>query len=126
MAGWVKREKEEKSEKRWKRKVGKARHDDEGRVVRTVDEEGIPLPKQFRLGLERKGVELNNFRMNRRGLIGNTAGRGEKRNWIASFTRVECLWCKTNGEGNHKGRTGNPLVMVIGDEAMPMTGGGLL
>jgi hypothetical protein len=130
MVGWVAREKEGKSEKRWKRKVGRTRHDEEGRVVRTVDEEGIPLPKQFRLGLERKGVELNhasrarnNFGMNRRGLTGNTAGRGEKRNWIASFSRVGCLGCKTNREGNHKGRTGNPLIMVIGDEAMPMTVG---
>ncbi len=33
------------------------------------------------------------------------------------------MGCKTNGEGNHKGRTGNPLVMVIGDEATPMTVG---
>jgi hypothetical protein len=130
MVGWLVREKEGKSEKRWKRKVGRTVHDEEGRVVRTEDEEGIPLPKQFRLGLERKGVELNhasrarnNFGMNRRGLTGHTAGRGEKRNWIASFTRVGCLGCKTNGEGNHKGRTGNPLIMVIGDEATPMTVG---
>ncbi len=85
MAGWVEREKEGKSEKRWKRKVGRARLDEEGRVVRTVEEEDIPLPKLYRLGLERKGVELNhssrarnNFGMNRRGLTGNTAGRGEK------------------------------------------------
>jgi hypothetical protein len=98
MAGWVEREREGKSEKRWKRKVGRASLDEEGRVVRTVEEEDIPLPKQYRLGLERKGVELNhssrarnNFGMNRRGLTGNTAGRGEKRNWIASFTRVGCL-----------------------------------
>jgi hypothetical protein len=130
MVGWLAREKDGKSEKRWKRKVGRTTHDEEGRVVRREDEEGIPLPKQFRLGLERKGVELNhasrarnNFGMNRRGLTGQTAGRGEKRNWIASFTRVGCLGCKTNGEGNHKGRTGNPLIMIIGDEATPMTVG---
>ena len=130
MVGWLVREKEGKSEKRWKRKVGRTVHDEEGRVVRREDEEGSPLPKQFRLGLERKGVELNhasrarnNFGMNRRGLTGQTAGRGEKRNWIASFTRVGCLGCKTNGEGNHKGRTGNPLIMIIGDEATPMTVG---
>jgi hypothetical protein len=43
MVGWVAREKEGKSEKRWKRKVDRTRHDEEGRVVRTVDEEGIPL-----------------------------------------------------------------------------------
>jgi hypothetical protein len=130
MTGWAVRERDGKSEKRWKRRVGKTSLDGEGRVVRTLEEEGIPLPKLYRLGLEKKGVELNhssrarnNFGLNKRGLTGPGAGRGEKRNWIASFTRVGCLRCKTNGEGNHKGRTGNPLIMVIGDEATPITVG---
>jgi hypothetical protein len=113
MVGWVAREKEGKSEKRWKRKVGRTRQDEDGRLVRSVDEEGIPLPKQFRLGLERKGVELNhasrarnNFGMNRRGLTGNTAGRGEKGTGLQASQGWVAWEAKPMGRGITRGERG--------------------
>jgi hypothetical protein len=115
MVGWLAREKEGKSEKRWKRKVGRTGHDEEGRVVRTEDEEGIPLPKQFRLGLERKGVELNhasrarnNFGMNRRGLTGNTAGRGKKGTGLRALQGWDAWDAKQMGRGTTSGGRGIP------------------
>ncbi len=47
----------------------------------------------------------------------------EKSNWISTFTRVGCLKCKERGEGTHRGRTGDPLLLVVGDEATPMSVG---
>jgi hypothetical protein len=44
----------------------------------------------------------------------------EKCNWISTFTRVGCLAYKEGGEGTHRGRTGDPMLLVVGDEATPM------
>ncbi len=131
MTGWLKRESEVRGEKRWKRTVvrGVVRENGGAELVR--NEEGLPLPKQFRLGLEKRGVELNhssrarnNFGLNRTGLTGGSgSGVREKSNWISTFTRVGCLGCKEGGEGTHRGRTGDPVLLVVGDEATPLAVG---
>jgi hypothetical protein len=46
--------------------------------------------------------------------------RGEGRNWVATFTRAGCVACKSEeGELNHKGRGGGPILMIMGDEGIP-------
>ncbi len=47
----------------------------------------------------------------------------EKANLISTCTRVGCLGYKEGGEGTHRERTGEPLIMVVWDEATPMTVG---
>jgi len=95
-------------------------------------EERIPLPESYRLGLEGKGVELNHsgkftngFGKNNRPLFPSKGkGRGvETRNWISTFKVAGCIGCKDGGESVHKGRTGQPVVLVVGDEAVPTTVG---
>ena len=50
--------------------------------------------------------------------------RGEDLNWIGTFTKAGCISCRTDdGVMNHKGRKGEPLVLIIGDEATPMNVG---
>jgi hypothetical protein len=82
MSGWLKRESEVRGEKRWKRSVvrGVVRGNGGAELVR--DEEGLPLPKHFRLGLEKRRVELNyasrarnNFGTNKGGLTGGVGGK---------------------------------------------------
>ena len=107
--GWEERERDGKSEKRWRRDVVEVVCGKEGRGRKVVTEEGLPLPDEFRLGLERKGMELNhsgrarnNFGTNKRALTpGPLGGNRESRNWIATFTRAGRLGCKENGVGNH-------------------------
>ncbi len=77
MSGWLVRKIEGKGDKRWKRVVVRAVPQGEGGVELDRDGEGMPLPKQYRLGLEKKGEEWNhasrarnNFGMNMRGLSG--------------------------------------------------------
>jgi hypothetical protein len=89
---------------------------------------GIPLPENYRLGLEeRAGLvnhsekNKNNFGMNRNALFpGGAGGKYDTRNWISTFTKSGCVVCREdNGRSNHKGRDGKPGVLVIGDEAVP-------
>jgi hypothetical protein len=126
--GWEWREKEEREEKRWKREVM-------GWTVREGDErirvkrwEKVPLPENFRLGLEERGVKLNhsgrpknNFGTNKAPLFpGGKDGKQESRNWFASFTKSGCLSCRDkDGKVTHKSRTGDPVILVIGDETAP-------
>jgi len=118
--GWEEREKKEKGEERWSRTL------EEGEIVW---QEEMVLPAEYRLGMEKRGEQLNNssrlrngFGLNRNALF-QKAGRerGEDKNWIATFTKAGCISCR-NEEGviNHKGRKGEPLVLIIGDEATPM------
>jgi hypothetical protein len=91
-----------------------------------------PLPENYRLGLEGKGVDVNNssryrneFGKNNKPLfLSKGKGRGEKtRNWIASFKRTGCIGCKDGNDSVHKGRDGKPVVIVVGDEAVTITVG---
>jgi hypothetical protein len=90
------------------------------------------VPERFDLGREGKRMEMNNsgrlknnFGTNREALF--SAGTGKKtemRNWIASFTKAGCVACRDeNGRLNHKGRDGQPSVLIGGDEATPSTVG---
>jgi hypothetical protein len=97
-----------------------------------VVEERIPLPENYRLGLEGKGVDVNNSSRYRNEVGKNNKplfpskgkGRGEEtRNWIASFNRTGCIGCKDGNDSVHKGRDVKPVVMVVGDEAVPITVG---
>jgi len=128
---WDKREEAVKGGKRWRRVVVKQGWEGDELTEMEVSE-GIPLPKLFKLGLEEKGVHLNNsdrpvnnFGVGKNPLFPIVGGGGEEgKNWIASFTRQGCVGCVSeDGERMHKGRNGDPVVLVIGDEACPMTVG---
>ena len=90
--------------------------------------EKIPLPEEFDLGLDKRGVYVNssarrqhNMGANRMGVFPREGGgKGEGRNWLANFTRAGCVGCKDkDGKNQHNGRSGEPLILVIGDEATP-------
>jgi hypothetical protein len=126
MRGWEEREREVREEPRWVVKTRERRKDADGKWEEDVVEERIPLPENYRLGLEGKGVDLNNssryrneFGKNNRALFPSKGkGRSEEtRNWIASFNRSGCIRCKEGNDSVQKGRDRKPLVMVVGDEA---------
>ena len=126
-AGWKDRAKESREDARWHRLTEK----EEGGKIE-CSREKIPLPEDFDLGLCLKGLEVNsssrrnnNMGTNRKPLIQGKEGRkGEGQNWIASFTRAGCVGCKgEKGTSNHDGRTADPIVLVVGDEAIPSTVG---
>jgi hypothetical protein len=75
--------------------------------------------------MNNSGRLRNNFGINREALF--SAGPGKKaemRNWIASFTKAGCVSCRDeNGHLNHKGRDGQPNVLIVGDEGTPSTVG---
>ncbi len=113
-------------------KTRERRLDKDGKWKDVVVEERIPLPENYWLGLEGKGVDVNNsrryrneFGKNNKPLFPSKAkGRGEKtRNWIASFNWTGCIGCKDGNDSVHKGRDGKPVVIVVGDEAVPITMG---
>jgi hypothetical protein len=102
--------------------------DGKGGQVRVENSERIPLLEGFDLGKEKKGMEMNNsgrlrnnFGMNREALFpGGTGMKNETRNWVGSFTKTGCVSCRDeNGGLNHRGRDGLPVVLLIGDEAVP-------
>ncbi len=118
--GWEEKERREKEDGRWKRKVSK-----DG-VVSTED---MPLPREYRLGLEKRGEELHSSSRMRNSMgTGRTAlfpkagkEKGEDRNWVATFTKAGCISCKDEGGAlNHRGRKNEPIILVMGDEAVPM------
>ena len=81
VAGWKWREREEVESKRWKRTVRRQEEwDGIGEVGKKVEK--IPLPEEFRLGLDGRGKEMNhsgrmknNFGLNKRVLFPG-GGRG--------------------------------------------------
>ena len=84
------------------------------------------MPANYRLGLEGKGVDLNNSSRYRNEFGKNSKGKGwgeETRNWIATFNRTGCIGCKDGNESMHKGRDGQYVVLIVGDEAVPTTVG---
>jgi hypothetical protein len=130
VTGWKWREREGREEKRWKRTVVEEKDGmglGRGVGLDSVNM-GIPLPENYKLGLEERaglvnhsGKNKNNFGMNRNALFpGGAGGKYDTRNWISTFTKSGCVVCRDdNGRSNHKGRDGKPSVLVIGDEAVP-------
>jgi hypothetical protein len=117
-----------REEKRWKREVTEERWSGNDEVTLEVKTEKIPLPDNYRLGLDGRGQKLNhsgrprnNFGASRESLFpGGRNGKEESRNWVASFTKSGCLSCRDeNGKVTHKSRSGEPVVLVVGDEATP-------
>ncbi len=117
--GWEDKEEATKEDKRWKRIVS-----EKG----TRREESMPLLANYRLGLERRGEELNNSSRNKNGMgTGRTAvfpkengQKGEGKNWIGSFTRSGCISCRNDREELiHQGRNSEPVILVVGDERSP-------
>jgi hypothetical protein len=92
-------------------------------------EERLPLPENYRIGLDKRGMVMNssarsrkNFGTNKEALFPKAGGqKGEKVNWTATFTRTGCIACRDEQDrANHSGRTSTPIVLVIGDEAVPI------
>ena len=90
--------------------------------------EKIPLPESYDLGLDVRGKELNssvrknhNFGANKKVVFPKSSGgRGEGKNWIANFTRGGCVGCRdVKGDSCHDGRSGEPIILIMGDEATP-------
>jgi hypothetical protein len=126
--GWEWREKEGREEKRRKREVLGWAVGEGDEKVRVKNWEKVPLPENFRLGLEERGLKMNhsgrpknNFGTNRAPLFpGGKEGKQESRNWFASFTKSGCLSCRDkDGKVSHKSRTGDPVILVVGDETAP-------
>ncbi len=131
-AGWRRREGESRDAERWKREVGKWQKDEDGEMRFVKEQEKIPLPENYRLGLEGRGKFLNhsgkpknNLGMNKSGLfVSGSGGIAEGKNWISTFTKSGCIACRNEGgRVNHKGRDGTPGVLVVGDESVPMVVG---
>ena len=122
MPGWGERAKESRENPVWYRTVER---EETGKVVK--ERKKIPLPEEYDLGLDCRGMGLNSsnrkntyFGNNRKPLVGKEKGRGEKVNWLANFTRSGCIGCRgEDGNLNHSGRSGEPLVLIVGDEAVP-------
>ncbi len=128
MEDWKRREAESRDAERWKREVGKWQENEKGEKEFVKEREKIPLPENFRLGLDGRGKFLNNsskiknnFGLNKGGLFeGGQGGQGEKKNWISTFTKSGCIGCRNEEGGvNHKGRDGTPGILVVGDESVP-------
>ena len=121
--GWRERAEKSREDERWKRVVEK---EDEG--IKEEKVEKIPLPDSYDLGLDIRGKELNssvrknhNFGANKKAVFPKSnGGRGEEKNWLASFTRGGCVECRdVKGDNCHVGRSGEPVILVVGDEATP-------
>jgi hypothetical protein len=71
--------------------------------------------------LNHSGRPRKNFGSGREPLFpGGKNGKQECRNWVASFTKSGCLSCRDEqGKVTHKSRSGEPVILVIGDEATP-------
>ena len=122
MPGWAERAKESRDNPIWCRRV---ESEENGSVA--IERKKIPLPEEYDLGLDSRGLELNSsnrksnyFGSNRRPLISKEKGKGEKVNWISNFTRSGCVGCRgEDGVMNHTGRSGEPLILIVGDESVP-------
>jgi hypothetical protein len=60
LPGWERRSKSVREDEKWKRKVVKWEKDGQGKSVREVENETIPLLERFDLKKESKGMEMNN------------------------------------------------------------------
>ena len=121
--GWRERAETSREDERWKRVVEK---EEDG--VKEEKVEKIPLPDSYDLGLDIRGKEINssvrknhNFGANKKAVFPKSnGGRGEGKNWLASFTRGGCVGCRdSKGVNCHDGRSGEPVILVVGDEATP-------
>jgi hypothetical protein len=126
--GWKSREKESMDSGRLWRDVGRWEQSEDGGMAFKEEKERIPLPENYRLGLDGRGEFLNNsnkgnnnFGLNKTGLFPDVAGgRKETKNWISRFTKSGCISCRNEeGKVNHKRRDGTPVVLVVGDESVP-------
>ena len=84
------------------------------------------------LGLGVRGKELNssarkshNFGAHKKAIFQKSnGGRGEGKNWIANFTRGGCVGCRdVKGNNCPVGRSGEPIILIIGDEVTPSAEG---
>ncbi len=132
LPGWDRKSAATRDSNRWKRKTVRMETKGDGTEEKVERMEAIPIPEKFDLGLEEKGMEMNNsgrlknnFGTNREALFSAGPGRkNEVRNWLASFTKAGCVSCRDeNGVMNHKGRDGQANVLIVGDEATPSTVG---
>jgi hypothetical protein len=132
LPGWERRSRSARQNGKWTRKVVSWETNEDGKEVRREKVENIVVPESFELGREEKGMEMNNsgrlrnnFGLNREALFPAGQGRkSETRNWLASFTKTGCVSCRDeNGKLNHKGRDGQPNVLIVGDESVPSTVG---
>ena len=121
--GWRERAEKSREDERWKRVVEK-----ENEGIKEEKVEKIPLPDSYDLGLDIRGKEINssvrknhNFGANKKAVFPKSnGGRGEDKNWLASFTRGGCVGCRdVKGYNCHDGRSGEPVILVVGDEATP-------
>ncbi len=127
-AGWKNREEVSRNSDRWVREVQKSEVKEDGTVEMVKTKEKISLPENYRLGQDERGGFLNNsskfknnFGINKEGLFpGGRDEKKEEKNWLATFTKSGCIACRNEqGRVNHTGRDGTPVVLVIGDEAVP-------
>ena len=125
--GWKERAEASREDERWKRGVEK-----EEAGVKEEKVEKIPLPDSSDLGLGVRGKEMNssarkshNFGANKKTIFQKSnSGRGEGKNWIANFTRGGCVGCRdVKGNNCHVGRSGEPIILIIGDEVTPSAEG---
>ena len=125
--GWKERAEASRGDERWKRVVEK-----EESGVKEEKFEKIPLPDSYDLGLDVRGKELNssvrknhNFGANKKAVFPKSSGgRGEGKNWIVNFTRGGCVGCReAKGDSCHDGRSGEPIILIMGDEATPLAVG---
>jgi hypothetical protein len=99
----------------------------DGRGVTRGTMERFLLSEEFRLELDERGVNLNHSGeggkttlglANR--LVSGGGGGFDTKNWLETFTKSGCVVCKdVTGWSNHKGIDGKPVVLVVGDEAVP-------
>jgi hypothetical protein len=60
LPGWERKSNAIRGSDRWKRKTVRMEQKEDGKVERTEKMEAIPIPENFDLGLEEKGMEMNN------------------------------------------------------------------
>ncbi len=71
------------------------------------------------MNLNHSGKGKNNFGTNKQELFPGGGGNRHQ-NWLETFTKSGCVVCKDDtGWSNHKGIDGKPVVLVVGDEAVP-------
>ena len=93
MPGWEERAKTSRDDQRWSRVVETVVDG-----VKVQEKRKIPLPEEYELGLDVRGMGLNssnrkthNFGTNKKPLVAKEKGKGEKVNWLANFTRSGCV-----------------------------------
>jgi hypothetical protein len=68
----------------------------DGEMERIKNVEGTPVPEDFDIGREKRGLDMNNnFGTNREALFPTGAVmKSETCNWMASFTKTGCVACQ--------------------------------